>query len=92
MPLQFVTEEHEPTAKRSICIVCRKSAIPTLEMREGPICRPCKSDGTEMRFEIVIHGRTYTQDLLKPLAAVGSVKTKRPAAAVTATGQKGSIA
>lgn len=92
MPLQFVTDEHEPTATRSICIVCRKSAIPTLEMREGPICRPCKSEASEMRFEIVIKGRTYTQDLLKPLSVVGGPKTKRPAAAVTATGQKGSIA
>jgi hypothetical protein len=83
MAIHFSADEQEPTATRSICIVCRKSAIPVLEMREGPICRPCKSLGTEMRFEIVIHGRTYTQDLLKPLAAVESQKAKtavRPAA------------
>jgi hypothetical protein len=57
------SDEHEPTSKREICARCRKPAVPHEDTNQGPLCRSCTLQATEIRLEYVIDGRIYSKTL-----------------------------
>jgi hypothetical protein len=81
------SDEHEATAKRDICARCRRSVIPHEDTNEGPLCRPCTLEATEIRLEYVIDGRIYSKRLKGNLRAVAvAAVPKAPAPAAEAGG------
>jgi hypothetical protein len=57
------SDEQEPTAKREICARCGKPVIPHELSDQGPLCRPCTLEATEIRLEYVIDGRIFSKKL-----------------------------
>jgi hypothetical protein len=73
-PASFDDAQEHEFAKRELCIVCRRSAIPNEHTDQGPLCRHCKDSATEIRQSWIIGGRTYTKNLKGRLSAVESPK------------------
>ena len=64
------SDEHDQTAKREPCTCCAKIVIPHDYLDNGPICRKCTNEATEIRLTLVIRGRTMSKTLKGNLTAI----------------------